>query len=324
MRRVAVALGALLMTAVALPEIGTALAQSTPHPFAVPGSTGGASGQTGLAGWILAKQVEYSRLMARAAGAIATDASALWTLIGLAFAYGVFHAAGPGHGKAIVAGYVMANERALKRGMTIAIGAAALQGVVAIAIIGLIGLVIDGTRREVTGAVTAIQLASFAMMAAFGGWLVWRKGRALATLLRAGSGRGASLSAASAVACDHVHLPSAEDTRRWSRADMGVAVLAAGLRPCAGAILILVFTLSQGILWAGALAVAAMSVGTALTTSGIAGAAVFMKQLAVRFASGSDRRGLIAVRAIEFIAALAIAALGLLLLSGLWATIGGA
>jgi len=48
--------------------------------------------------------------------ALHSDGSAVWGLFGLSFAYGVFHAAGPGHGKALIASYMLANERALRRG----------------------------------------------------------------------------------------------------------------------------------------------------------------------------------------------------------------
>ncbi|KAI9881664.1 MAG: hypothetical protein M1823_006625, partial [Watsoniomyces obsoletus] len=81
-----------------------------------------------------------------------TDAAAVWSLIGLGFAYGVFHAAGPGHGKAIVAAYVVANENALRRGAAIAALAAALQGLVAVALVAAVALVLGGTRRMMTDA----------------------------------------------------------------------------------------------------------------------------------------------------------------------------
>ena len=111
---------------------------------------------------------------------------------------------------------------------------------------------------------------------------------------------------------------------RWSLRDGAAAVFAAGLRPCSGAILILVFTLAQGIFWAGIAAVAAMSLGTAITTGGIAALAVYAKGLAVRLASGRGNLAAMLLRSLEVLAALAVMLLGLALLAGHWASLGGA
>jgi nickel/cobalt transporter (NicO) family protein len=304
------ALALLALFLLALP----ALAQPQ-NPFSLGGLEGaGARPGSGVAGWILAKQAEFSRAMTAAARAIRTDWSALWGLLGIAFAYGVFHAAGPGHGKAIVASYVIANEAQLKRGVEIAVAAAILQGVVAVALVGVLALLLGGTSALMTSAVNAIELASYAAIAGFGAWLLLRKARGLLALWRGDS----------AAACDHFHMPEPGRAERLSPRERAAAVVAAGVRPCSGAILILVFTLSQGVLWAGVLAVAAMAAGVALTTSGIAAAAVFFKALAVRLASGRSGLGLWAVAVVETTAAAAVTALGLLLLFGLWSGLGGA
>ena len=286
------------------------------NPFALGGleGAGGAPGSR-FAAWILTKQAEYTRAMTAAARALRTDPGAVWGLIGLGFAYGVFHAAGPGHGKAIVAAYVVANENALKRGAAIAALAAALQGLVAVALVAIIAMILGGTRRTMTDAVNWIETASYAGLFLFGLWLLVKKLRGFAALLRRG---------ARAPAHDHFHMPGPKEVMAWSRRDAAAAVLAAGMRPCSGAILILVFTLSQGILWAGAAAVAAMSAGTALTTAGIATLSVYFKALAVRMASGRGMTALWVARGLEIMAALAVTLLGLALLTGHWAGIGGA
>ena len=99
----------------------------------------------------------------------------------------------------------------------------------------------------------------------------------------------------------------------------GVAV-AAGIRPCAGAILVLVFALSQGLFLAGIAATFAMALGTALTTGAIAALAVFAKALALRVAGGRGASGAVAMAAIELLAAAFVLVLGLSLLHGAWAT----
>ncbi len=254
--------------------------------------------------------------MTIAARAIKTDWTALWSLIGLAFAYGVFHAAGPGHGKAIVASYVVANENALKRGALVAVLAAALQGIVAVVLVGVIALLLGGTRQMMTGAVNWIETLSYAGIAAFGLWLLMRK---LAGLWSLWTGKTSALSSH-----EHFHMPGPDQVVRWSLKEAGAAIFAAGLRPCSGALLILIFTLSQGVFWAGIAAVAAMSTGTAMTTAGVAALAVYFKGTAIRLASGRGMTALWLLRGLEVLAALAVMLLGLALLSGHWASVGGA
>jgi nickel/cobalt transporter (NicO) family protein len=303
---VAIALGALLLPLAALAQ--------PQNPFSLGGIEGaGARPVGGLAGWILMQQAEFSRAMTAAARAVRTDWSALASLLGLAFAYGVFHAAGPGHGKAIVASYVVANEAQLRRGAAIATAAAILQGIVAIALVMIIAGLLGATRQQMTSAINVIELASYAAIAAFGCWLLVRKLRGVIALAR---GEGAA-------ACDHFHMPEPGKVVLFSLRDTALAVVAAGIRPCTGAILILVFTLSQGLLWAGVAAVAAMAAGVALTTSGIAAIAVYFKALAVRMAAGGSGSGAWAIAILETLAACAVTALGFLLLFGLWASVGG-
>jgi nickel/cobalt transporter (NicO) family protein len=92
-------------------------------------------------------------------------------------------------------------------------------------------------------------------------------------------------------------------------------IAAAGLRPCSGAILVLVFALSQGIFTAGALSVAAMSFGTAATTSALASFAVLAKNAAAKYSQSGSRRAVVAGRLVEAVAACAVLGLGLALLA---------
>ena len=93
-----------------------------------------------------------------------------------------------------------------------------------------------------------------------------------------------------------------------------LTMIAAGARPCSGAILVLVFALAQGIFSAGIFAVGAMSLGTAITTASLASAAVFAKNAAVKYSKSSSQQALIAGRLFEFGAAVAVLGLGLALL----------
>ena len=64
------------------------------------------------------------------------DGSAVWGLLGLSFLYGIFHAAGPGHGKAVISSYVVANEETWRRGVVLSFASALLQAFVAVAFVG--------------------------------------------------------------------------------------------------------------------------------------------------------------------------------------------
>ncbi len=303
-----------------------ALAQAR-NPFNV-GVTEGGGASTGIAGWILARQVEFERLLSGAVRAVRTSASALWTLIGMSFAYGVFHAAGPGHGKAVVASYMIANERALKRGLVISFAAAVLQALVAIAIVGVLSLLLNATAQKMKDAASFVELASFAGIAALGAWLTLRKGREFVAALRvpAPPSPGSKFVCESIDAdaghvhdenCGHFHMPNPAtlgDNFSWRDAILTVAT--AGSRPCSGAILVLVFSLAQGILYAGVAATFAMALGTALTTGALASLAVLAKAIALRMTGETSRRGELVARGLEFAAACLVLFLGIALVLG--------
>ena len=118
-------------------------------------------------------------------------------------------------------------------------------------------------------------------------------------------------------ACGHVHMPPPQALERGRLREMAGVVLAAGSRPCAGAIVVLVFALSQGLFPAGVAAAFAMALGTALTTGAIAALAVFAKALALRFAGGRGT-GETAIAGVELLASAFVLVLGLSLLAGMW------
>ena len=151
-----------------------ALAQR--NPFAVGANEGAAVASNSLVAWILAQQSHFYRALTGAAREAKSGMAGFWLLAGLSFAYGVFHAAGPGHGKAVMASYMIANERALKRGLVLTFLAALLQGVVAVAIVGVAALVFNATSARMTQAAQAIEIASYGAVAGLGLYLVWTKG----------------------------------------------------------------------------------------------------------------------------------------------------
>src|SRR5674476_937205 len=70
----------------------------------------------GFAGWIFAKQAEFYRMMSGTIRAAKAAGSVAYTLMGISFLYGILHAAGPGHGKAVISSYLVANNETWRRG----------------------------------------------------------------------------------------------------------------------------------------------------------------------------------------------------------------
>lgn len=313
----AVAAAAALLAGLALlagPGVGAAPPRS-PFGIGFREAAPAATGWGGWGGWLLAVQSSLSRSLQGAVGLV-RDGGSWGPMMLIGFGYGVFHAAGPGHGKAVIAGYIVAGERALRRGFALSFAAAILQALVAVAIVGIGVLLLDATAAGMTRAGMVIETVGFALVAALGLGVTWRKAARLASL--------GSSAASCAPGCGHVHLNDAEAIGRlgtWR--ERGGVVLAAGSRPCAGAVLILVFSAAQGMLAAGIAATFAMALGTALTTGALAGLAVFAKALALRLADGRGRAGVLAVVGLELVAGAAVLVLGLAMLSGLAAGTGG-
>src|SRR3954470_7592054 len=142
----------------------------------------------GIIGWILAKQSEFYREMSGTIRAAKSDGSAVWTLLGISFAYGIFHAAGPGHGKAVISSYLIANEETARRGIVLAFASALIQAVVAIVIVGIGAWLLNVTAKTMCGAERVIEIASYALIAAFGLRLVWIKGGGFFCALQSSGG----------------------------------------------------------------------------------------------------------------------------------------
>lgn len=293
--------------------------------------------------WVNAHQQAFYRSLTGALKAMRDDGSKLWLLIGLSFAYGVFHAAGPGHGKAVISSYMLANEVALRRGVMLSFVSAFLQAIVAIVLMGAVFLALRGTSIRMTDAAWFLEIVSYAAIAAFGAWLLWQK---LAPRLRGWIGRAPahSLSAASsslqwsapaqagasAFACDqpadgegkvcatcgHAHAPDPAmltgDRFDWRTAWSAVA--AVGIRPCSGALIVLTFAFLNGLWLGGILSVLAMALGTGITVAILATLAVTAKNWAVALA-GDGRVGNIIHAAIEIGGAAMVMLLGLVLLA---------
>ena len=292
----------------AIEQVATIRPQPFVAPPVEPNLGGGAQG--GFLGWIAQQQRNFYQALTSALSALQDDWTAFWILGGLSFLYGVFHAAGPGHGKVVISSYVIANERQVRRGIVLSFLSAMLQSAVAVGFVLVAAGLLRLTSIAMSSAANWISIASYALVALFGAYLAARK------LL----GFGHSHSHAHD---DHHHhhdhdhdhhhhavLPQ-ETGGNW-RESLGV-VLAVGLRPCSGALVVLVFALSQGLLPAGIFATFLMGLGTALTVALIAAFAVAFKGASLRLTGG----GALAAGVlwwVELGAALLVMGFGLMLL----------
>lgn len=263
----------------------------------------------GFFAWINALQQQFYRAMTDALAALRQSPAGVAGLVGLSFAYGVFHAAGPGHGKAVISAYMLANEVALRRGIVLSFASALLQGLVAIVVVGAAYLVLRGTAISMTEATRGLEIMSFALVTAFGAWLLSRKLGLTALQRTTQVAYGPHLHAdqvsdggnpdsschhhhghsSADCACGHVHAadPSRLAAKHLSTGEALSAVWAVGLRPCSGALIVMTFALINGLYLGGALSVLAMSIGTAITVSILATLAVSAKGVAVRYSTSN-------------------------------------
>jgi nickel/cobalt exporter len=281
----------------------------------------------GFVGWLLVKQSEFYREISATIRAAKSDGSAVWTLLLISFAYGIFHAAGPGHGKAVISSYLVANQETARRGIVLSFASALMQALVAVTIVAVGAWLLNVTARTMCGAEKTIEIASYALIAIFGVRLVWTKGGAFVGALQAerpqpfaAAGHHHSHDHHHHVHDDHSghsHGPIPDELAGAGGWRRGLAaILTVGIRPCSGAILVLVFALAQGLFWAGIAATFVMGLGTAITVATIAVVAVFAKDVARRLGEGRDRGGALIMRGIEFAAAGLVLLLGAGLLFG--------
>ena len=161
----------------------------------------------GIVGWLLAKQSEFYREMSSTIRAAKSDGRAVWTLLSISFAYGIFHAAGPGHGKAVISSYLVANQETARRGIALSFASALMQSLVAVVIVGVGALLLNVTAKTMCGAEKTIEIASYALIAAFGARLVWTKGGGFIRALQRPQPALAMAAAAHHHGHDHGHGP---------------------------------------------------------------------------------------------------------------------
>ncbi len=279
--------------------------------------------------WMQTKQQNFYGRIANSIRQLKTSSAstAAWTLLSISFLYGVFHAAGPGHGKAVVTGWVLATENELKRGIAIAFLSALFQALTAIVAVSLILLFVNGAAAMAKNVAGYLESASYLMIAGMGAYLVWNGfgsfRRKPASVSAAASGpfelmsrpdNGFALDHVHDENCGHAHAPVASELRGdWSWTRAFAMAFAVGIRPCSGAILVLVASYTLGLYWAGVLSTLAMGFGVFITIAVIASLAVYAKAAALRLVSADNRWTGLAVKWSKVVIGTLIVAFGLLL-----------
>ncbi len=286
-----------------------------------------AGGATAAEAWTRAAARAAQAALAGAIRAMrAGEPGAMAGLLAIAFAYGLAHAAGPGHGKMLIGAYAAARRVRLAPMAGLALAASLAQATVAVVLVLAGAALFDLTRAEL-GRIADVALPPFghAAIAALGLWLVWRGVRGLR---RASAGPGRHDHGHDHDhghghghdhgdhACGHAHAPTPEQVAAvagWR--DAALLVGAVALRPCSGAVFLLVVCWQFGMLAAGIAGAYAMGLGTATVAVGAAALAVWAREGAFAALPGAARVRT-ALPAVEAVAGLAIAATGLWLLSG--------
>jgi len=257
--------------------------------------------------YIRTQQQQFHRELAEAIRAIQDGGiQAAWAMVTISFLYGVFHAAGPGHGKAVISAYLLSHESKLKQGIALSFAAAFVQGLSAVILVeGLVGLA-GWSRSDAREAVPVLEMVSFGLIALIGLVLVKRAATALWRQYRTMHSHDHSHShdhdhthhhhdhdhdVHHCATCGHSHAPSPDMLKSGhSVKDIIAIIFSVGIRPCSGSVLVLIFAEIIGLRLAGIGSVFAISLGTAITVSTLAFFAVHFRKGALYIAQKQEGR----------------------------------
>lgn len=254
-------------------------------------------------------------VQAQLAGAVrairAGQGGAVASLLALCFAYGFVHAAGPGHGKFLIGGYGVARRVGVWRLSGIAVMTAMAQAAVAVVMVHAGLWLLGWTREQMVGAAEGVMVvASYGATAGIGLWLSWRGARALWQGRAADHGHRhhRDHDHGPDCGCGHAHGPAPEAVERlagWR--DTLALVAGVAIRPCSGALFLLILTWQLGIAGAGIAGAFAMGAGVASVTVLVAVLAVWAREGALSTLPVQSVSR--ALPAVELAAGLAIAAI---------------
>ncbi len=214
--------------------------------------------------------------------------------LAIAFVYGVLHAFGPGHGKFIVVSYFLGRDVRIARGIVMAIQVAVVHVIAAIAIVWFADVTLRAGFGIGLAEVPGVRAASFLIIAAIGLYMLYQAFRAALGYIDA-SGVGHSHAHEEHA---HSHGHSHGHAGEASKVESGLVAVAAGMVPCPGAVLIMLYAVANDMIYPGFLLVVAMSLGIGLTICSLGLGAIIARQTTLRLfgSDGSGTSGALLVR----------------------------
>ncbi len=284
----------------------------------------GSGGFDSLAAWAAGEQREFQNQIARALRAArAEQPEAVATLLTVCFAYGFFHAIGPGHGKVLIGGYGLGRRVAFWRLSAISVLSSLGQAVTAVVLVYAGVLVFQMSRQSLVGATEQVMAPiSYGAIALIGLWLVFR---ALRSFARRQKSQPAHVHHHAhshhhdhhdhahhhddgvCSDCGHRHGPTAEEVANVGTLREAL-ILIAGIaaRPCTGALFVLILTWQMGIAMVGIAGAFAMALGTATVTT-LVGWTSFGLRGGLLASASATRFASVLAPTIELVAGLVIA-----------------
>ena len=216
------------------------------------------------------------------------DFGAFLLALAVAFAYGAVHAFGPGHGKFVVVSYFLGREARVMRGVVMAVQIAIVHVIAAIVIVWLADLVLRGGFGLGLSDVPGVRAASFLIIVGIGLYMLYQAVRASLGRRTHGHEHGHSHGHDHGHSHGHHHHHDHDPHHhghghsRGSKAEGGLLALAAGMVPCPGAVLIMLYAVANDMIVPGSLLVAAMSLGIGSSICVLGVSAILARQAAMR------------------------------------------
>lgn len=297
----------------------------TASPFQRPGTVAAEPADPGLYARVMndVRQIQSQlyRQLSRAVRALKDDysLSTAWGLILVSLLYGIFHAVGPGHGKAVITSYLLANERAVRQGIALSLLSSLAQGMTAVVLVVGGAWLFDLAGNQLLDSAWSLERFSFGLIAAVGVFMLWQvlTGRGHHHHDHGHDDHGHDHDHEDEHDHGHGHIalpPMGQDGARLTLRRALPIILAVGIRPCGGALIVLVFALANGLVLAGIGATFAMSLGTGVTVSTLAILTLTSKRFAMRLANRDMRWAGWLEMGLRVFGALALIAFGALFL----------